>query len=229
MPRRSPTRPNHRLLQTFHFCQQSPVNQFTNHIGELLRHIFVNPPYEVKAEWRPMLREEVRIRRAHFRRIMYSPAIDLAVGPFATHRQCIEEYDQMVGWSADMLYEMLQCFRRNLRKFQSRYPAPSVDQLCALNPNSRCFLAIEIERANPSMKYLMGTTFNASSFGRIGIIVAWDQRRLEDLLSAREHFYNLNSWGKNSFNTNNLLFLGRDQLARILERRAREVQRKERQ
>lgn len=173
-----------------------------------------------------MLREEVRVGSIGARRIMYSPAIDLAVGPFATHRQYIEEYDQMASWSADMLLEMLRCFKRNLRKFQSYFPAPTLDHLCTLNPNSRCFLAIEIERGNPSMKYLMGSTFNASSLGRVGIVVAWNQRRLEDLLRGREYFLNLENAGKNSFNTNNLLFLGRDQLARILERTAIEVQRK---
>jgi hypothetical protein len=157
---------------------------------------------------------------------MYSPAIDLAVGPFATHRQYIEEYDQMASWSAGMLYEMLRYFRRNLRKFQSSFPAPTLDQLCSLNPNSRCFLAIEIERGNPSMKYLMGSTFNASSLSRIGIVAAWDQRRPDDLLKAREYFFNLDRAGKNSFNTRNSLFLGRNQFARILERTAKELQRK---
>jgi hypothetical protein len=121
-----------------------------------LRLIFCNPPYKIKTEWRPMLREEVQVGSIRDRRIMYSPAIDLAVGPFATHRQYIEEYDQMVRWSADMLHEMLRCFKRNLRNFQSSFPAPTFDQLCSLNPNSRCFLAIEIERGIPVMKYFDG-------------------------------------------------------------------------
>ena len=160
------------LFDPFSYLSPSPVRSYTNHIGGLLRLIYCNPPYQVKAEWRPMLKEEVRTRRPSARRIMYSPAIDLAVGPFATHRRYVEEYDLMANCSAGLLRELLRCFRRNLRSFESYFPAPTFDQLCNLNPNSRCFLAIEIERGNPSMKYLMGTTFNASSLGRIGIVVA---------------------------------------------------------
>lgn len=226
MPRRSRIKSDNRLLQALPCHSHSPVEPYTNHIAGMLSLIYCNPPYMIKTEWRPMLREEVRGGSFRSRRIMYSPAIDLAVGPFATHRQYIEEYDQMVCWSADMLREMLRYFRRNLRKLPSSFPAPALDQLCSLNPNSRCFLAIEIERGNSSMKYLMGSTFNASSLGRIGIIVAWDQRRLDDLLRAREYFLNLDSAGKNSFNTRNSLFLVRDQFARILERTAEGIQHK---
>lgn len=220
MPRRLRMKPENRLLQAFPCRYRSPVAPFTNHMADLLRYIYCDPPYKIKTEWRPMLREEVRTRSCRNRRIMYSPAIDLAVGPFATHRQYIEEYDQMVNWSADMIYEMLRCFRRNLQKLPSSFPAPTLDQLCSLNPNSRCFLAIEIERGNPSIKYLMGSTFNASSLGRIGIIVAWDQPRLDDLLRAREYFLNLSNAGKNSFNMNNLIMLDKDQFARTLEQTA---------
>lgn len=227
MPRRF-MKTQYKLTQAFP-CRLSPVVPFTNHIAKLLRSIYVDPPYKIKTEWRPMLREEVRFGSARARRIMYSPAIDLAVGPFATHRPLVEEYDQMVTSSTDMLFEMLRSFARNLGRFQSRFPPPRFDQLASLNPNARCFLAIEIEKGNRSVKYLMGSTLNASSLGRIGIVVAWDQPRLDDLLREREYLSNLETAGKNSFNTGNSLFLRRHQLTRIIARHARGVQRNTRQ
>lgn len=208
------------LLRAFPCRRPSPVPSYTNRMAELLTHVFSNPPYPVKAEWRPMLREEVRPWRRCARRSMYSPAIDLAVGPFAVDRQYIDEYDLMVTWSRSMLLEMLRYFKLNLRDFRSNYPAAAFDQIWRLNPNSRCFLAVEIERRNRSMKYLNGSVFNSSAFGRIGIVVAWDQDRLEDLLRARENFEYLGDLRKNTFNTNNLLILNKDQFARSVERAA---------
>lgn len=138
--------------------------------------------------------------------VMYSPAIDLAVGPFAISRSYVAQYDRMAQWSADMLGGMLRAFERNLRKFDSRYTAPSLERLCALNMNARCFLAIEIERGNASVRYLTGSTFNASALGGVGIVVAWDRHRLADLLRAREYFSNSGEIGKNTFDTGNMPF-----------------------
>lgn len=206
--------PGHRLSQ---------VAPFTNHIAGQLSLIYSNPPYAMRTEWQPMQREEVRAQRFNdFRaRRMYSPAIDLAIGPFATHRPYVEEYDRMAAGSAKMLKRMLQCFKENIRQFYSEYPAPTLNQLCTLNPNSRCFMAIEIERGNTSIKYLMGSMFHASALGRIGIVVAWDQRRLRDLMWGREYFLELKSHDKNSFNTTNLMMLSRDQLTSVLEQTVR--------
>jgi hypothetical protein len=149
---------------------------------------------------------------------MYSPAIDLAVGPFATHRRHIRDYDQMVGCSVKMIEAMLRRYRGNLRIFGSDFEAPSFEQLCMLNQNARCFLAIEIEKGNQSLKYLIGSAINASVLGRIGIVVAWDQCRLNDLLRGREFLSYMKQLEKNSFDTTNLMFLTSDQFITILRR-----------
>jgi hypothetical protein len=85
-------------------------------------------------------------------------------------------------------------------------------------------VAIEIERRNRSLKYPNGSMFNSSAFGRIGIVVAWDQGRLEDLLRARENFAYLGDLRKNTFNTENLFILSKDQFARSVERAAERVE-----
>jgi hypothetical protein len=203
----------------FNLRQRSPVYPFTQQTAALLRDIYSSPG-QVIIEWRAMLRDEVRVRRTgrHRRHCMYSPAIDLAVGPFATHRRLIRSYDQMVGQSANMIEAMIQYYRENLRRFESDFEAPSFEQLCTLNQNARCFLAIEIEMGNQNPKHLMGSTINASALSRIGIIVAWNRCRLNGLLRGREFLSYLRRLEKNSFNTTNLLFLTRDQFTTILER-----------
>jgi hypothetical protein len=223
---KSSSRSEDNLLPVFNGRGYSPVPLYTNRMAGLLRLVFSNPPYPVEAEWRPMLREEVRRWRGLASSLMYSPAIDLAVGPFATDRQYVDEFDLMVAWSRDLLLEMVRYFKLNLREFRSHYPAAAFKQMWRLNPNSRCFLAIEIERRNRSMKYLEGSMFNPSVFGRIGVLVAWDRDRLRDLLRARENFVYFNDLGKNSFRTENLLILDRDQFAQSLERAAQSREQK---
>lgn len=151
---------------------------------------------------------------------MYSPVIDLAVGPFATEQHHISEYDRMARQSAAMLTSLLQCYRYNLRKFGSNLPAPTLRQLCSLNRNSRCFLAIEVEKGNINMKYLTGSTVHAAALGRVGVMVAWDEERAQDLLSVREYFAALKSWGKNITDPDNLLIMTKDQIKEALEQTA---------
>jgi hypothetical protein len=151
---------------------------------------------------------------------MYGPVVDLAVGPFATERQYVSEYDRMAKQSAAMLASLLRLYRHNLRRFGSNLPAPTHRQLSRLNRNSRCFLAIEVEKGNTNMKYLTGSTVHAAALGRIGVLVAWNEERAQDLLSVREYFAALKGWGKNITDPDNLLIVTRDQIKEALERTA---------
>lgn len=199
-------------------CTQ--VRYFTNHLAHLLSIIYRDPHRPVRAEWRAMLREEVMSARRLQRRVMYGPVIDLAVGPFATEQRYVSEYDCMARESAAMLTSLLRCYRHNLRKFGSNLPAPTLRQLSTLNRNSRCFLAIEVERGNANMKYLTGSTVHAAALGRVGVLVAWDEERAQDLLSVREYFAALKGWGKNITDPDNLLIVTSDQISEALERTA---------
>lgn len=167
-----------------------------------------------------MLREEVRSMSRRERRVMYGPVIDLTVGPFAMERRHISDYDRMARQSAAMLASLLRLYRHNLRRFGSNLPAPTLRQLSRLNRNSRCFLAIEIEKGNTNMKYLTGSTVHAAALGRVGVLVEWDEERAQDLLSVREYFAALKSWGKNITDPDNLLIVTRDQIKDALERTA---------
>jgi hypothetical protein len=67
-------------------------------------------------------------------------------------------------------------------------------------------------------KHLICSMMLASTLGRVGIIVAWNQRRLYDLLRGQEFLSHMQHLGKNSFDTTNLLFLTREQILTVLER-----------
>lgn len=192
------------------------VPVYTADVVNLLRRIFVGDR-QVVAEWRAMLGEEVRSPRTR-RRIMYSPEVDLAVGPFAVLQRYVDEYDRLADLHAHLLEAMRRAFQTNLRNFGSSFKPPRLDSLCSFNQNARCFIALEIERGNTDVKYLMGSMINAASLGRLGVMVAWEWSRLSDLLRARESMALWCEAGKNTLNTVNLLFLTRNQVIRILTR-----------
>lgn len=197
--------------------RRSPVHPYTRELAAYLREIYRDDSV-VRTEWPAMLWEEVRTRRHDLprRSRMYRPVIDVAVGPFATHRRHVEDYDRMVVAHEGLFTRLLSAHARNLGRFGSEYRAQTLGDLYRGNPNARCFLAIEVEKGNPDLKYLMGSIINASALGRVGILVAWDQCRLHSLLRVRENFLYLSELGKNTFDTTNLLFLMKDQLLRIL-------------
>jgi hypothetical protein len=146
---------------------------------------------------------------------MYAPEIDLAVGPFAALRGYVTTYDRMADRHAEMLEAMLRAFQRNLRSFGSSYSSPDLESLCSHNLNARCFIAVEIERGNPKLKYLIGSLTNAATLGRVGIVVAWDWVRMNDLSRAREYLAEMGAAGKNTLSTRNVLILGRGQALRV--------------
>lgn len=201
-------------LDPYAGTHQLTVPAYTSYVARLLRQIFVGRR-QVIAEWRAMLGET----RRHFRtgrQVVYSPEVDLAVGPFAILQSCEEEYDRLAELHAQLLEAMLRAFQRNLRHFGSCFRSPSLGGLCSHNLNARCFMAVEIEKGNRDVKYLMGSMLNAASLGRVGVVVAWDLARLGDLIRPRETLAMWGAAGKNTLNTGNVLFLTRRQMVQAL-------------
>ncbi|HMA35703.1 MAG TPA: hypothetical protein VKY74_14655 [Chloroflexia bacterium] len=142
------------------------VRWYQREIRELLQHLY--PAQEVKDEW-----------RADFDGWMYTPRLDVAVGPYAINCQYIDEYDFLMERSrrfvnALIYYHILNSYQIDLLDLT---PDSSIieiiyQRLLATNPNARCFLAIEIEKTT-STKHVLGGILNASALGRIAIIVAW--------------------------------------------------------
>lgn len=142
---------------------------------------------------------------------VYSPRVDLAVGPFATNRRYIEEYDDLMTESRVFIESLLFKHNENLAAFNLETENNHFEQLFDFNKNARCFLCIEIEN-KVSRKHLIGGLVNASALGRIGILIPWTPEKLKAFLKLRNYLKFLGRVGKNTFKTANVLILTKDQL-----------------
>lgn len=184
---------------------KSPELASYQQTGKELLERTMPPGVEVKTEWATMVGE---LR-------MYSPRLDIAVGPFATIRRYIQEYDDLMERNRTFIEALIETHNSNLREFGLPTRFPDFEEIKHKNQNARCFLAIEIEN-RVSRKHLMGGAINAAALGRIGIVVAWTPDKLKAFLQLRRYLEFLDSVGKNTFDTTNLLIMDKDQLLRIL-------------
>lgn len=186
------------------------TKQYQNEMADLLRRIFTLPD-QVIVEWRAMAYEtplfSVPLPQTGRRRRMYKPAIDVAVGPFAIDQRFIAEYDSLMLSSRSFLDRMIGYHAHNTRGFVGACLEPVFQELRAKNANARCFLAVEIERGNRDPKYLMGSAVNACALGRIGVLVSWDEARLQQFLRMESYLRFLAAVGKNVFSPMNLVII----------------------
>ncbi|NTU49874.1 MAG: hypothetical protein HGA87_03120 [Desulfobulbaceae bacterium] len=166
--------------------------------------VFPNEPVEI--EWAAMRDEQG----------LYSPRLDAAIGPFATHDVYIAEYERLVINYRPLLTDLFNMHSVNLRKYGQLGNQFDFEHVCERNLNARCFLAIEIENA-VSRKHLMGGAINAAALGRIGIAIAWNEEKLRAFIKLRSYLLFLSNVGKNTFDPSNLLILNKEQLMVALD------------
>jgi hypothetical protein len=154
---------------------------------------------------------------------LYSPRVDVAVGPFGMEagHDCIPKYDRLCEINENLMKRMVQQHLENLAVEHD------VDQkmhyLRWTNPNSRCFMAIEIENRS-IRKHLMGGGVNAIALGRIGIAVGYTDEMHRAFLNLYRYFEFLREVGKPTINNKNLLIISKDQLIDILEHHGKEIE-----
>jgi hypothetical protein len=148
-------------------------------------------------------------------RDVYSPRVDIAVGPFAIDTTHETDYDQLVCTHTHFLAQLHVSFVQNVQSLDAADMIPDLASVCSLNRNARCFLAIEIE-ASGSRKHTMGGAINAAALGRVGVSTACSPAELKKLLKMRRYLLFLKGVGKNTFDTTNLLVVTREQLADAL-------------
>lgn len=196
----------------------SQTSSFEKQITSSLNALLIRKGYDANVEnpWRAFARVGRRI---------YSPAVDIAVGPFATeNRRYIDDYDRMVESFAPLLDKWVDMFRENWQRCIEAYYWTSLlnlalgheDFVHGSNRNARCFLAIEVENKN-SRKHLMGSIINAGALGRVGIVVAWQEEVLRAALRMKAYFDFLREAEKRTFDISGVLILTKDQLAASLE------------
>ncbi len=163
------------------------------------------------------LRVPVRVEWAAFPGLaMYSPTVDVAVGPFSVEEGTLgPDYDELVARHRRFLRDLLTLHTVNVQAYDASEETLDVDDVAYHNWNARCFIAIEIENKS-SRKHLMGSAINAAALGRIGLAVGWDDTKVLQFVRLRRYLRALSTLGKNSFATANLLVLHRDQLVEAL-------------
>ncbi len=172
--------------------------EYQNKIREALLNIY----NEVETQWHPFLK--------HGRKI-YSPAIDIAVGPFAIEQRFENQYTGLLNQTREFIDKLTVCHNRNIEEEHSDLGASTFENILHFNENARCLIGIEIENTG-SRKHCIGDLVNASALGRVGILVAWSPVILRAFLRQRAYLAFLFSVRKNSFRTDNALVLTRGQL-----------------
>jgi hypothetical protein len=159
----------------------------------------------VQIQWYPFLGEG---------RQMYAPIVDIAVGPFATRARYGPEYTALLNRTEPFIHSLILCHNENF--------ADDADHACfarilTFNDNARCLLCIEIEQSG-SRKHCLGNLVNASSLGRVGLLVARTEKTLRTFIRQRIYLRFLAEVGKNTFRTDNALVLSEPQFNACLER-----------
>jgi hypothetical protein len=153
------------------------------------------PDVQVRPQWAALSGETA----------VYSPRVDVAVGPFALGTARYEDaYAQLAVDHRRLLSRLHAAFSNNALEIDSVASVPSLDEMSARNPNARCFLAIEVD-CSGSRKHLMGGAINAAALGRLGLSVAGSPDLLRALLKMRRYLLFLASVGKNTFDPGNLM------------------------
>jgi len=163
----------------------------------LLKIIFGEP--EVEDEW-----NVAKNSQDDFTRRLYCPRIDIAVGPFNITRD-VENGTNRINETHQMFHEFVEGLRRISETYLEEY-----------NENPRCFLAIEIEKKG-SRKHMIGDIINASSLGKIGIIIPWDDKSLKAFIRIKQYLDFIKTVKKTSHAPKNLLIIKKDDFKQFLE------------
>ena len=179
-----------------------PVNPDVKNYQKLMKEklSLIYPANDIETEWYSIKGNKN----------IYSPRVDLAVGPFATERRYEDEYDDLMKKSRIFVESLITKHNENLRSFGSELEDNSFEKLFDFNKNARCLLCIEIEN-EVSRKHLIGALVNVSALGRIGILIPWTPEKLKAFIKLRNYLKLLKEVGKNTFKTDNVLILTKEQ------------------
>jgi hypothetical protein len=143
--------------------------------------------------------------RDQYTRELYSPRVDFAVGPF--------NIDSNIDKNRSLIDASYRKYEGLLQRL--KIASDSVNDVFCPNQNPRCFLAIELE-AKTSRKHRLGSMFNASAMGKIGIVIASNEQVFRSFVKIRRYFEFLKNAWKSPYAPKNLMILRKDDFLRIL-------------
>lgn len=171
---------------------------------------FVFDKASARTEWRSMSSRDG----------IYSPQIDVAVGPFSEirGRNRIEEFDSLMTEHQVFFEHLIYCHNDRMNRHRpddnrvsNAYSMPTLCRLRRHNRNARCLVAIEIENTG-SRKHLLGGALNAAALGRIGIIIPWTKDKEKATARLIYYWSFLRAVKKNAFDASNLLIAEPEEL-----------------
>jgi hypothetical protein len=187
-------------IQAIAQMSESPIKKFQQALAPRLRALFAGVP--VESEWASMRGEDG----------LYSPRLDLAVGPFAIRELVyVSEFNSLLETHRHFVRLLYDFSVANIKEFGTSTEIFDFDEVAYRNANARCFLAFEIEN-QVSRKHLMGGAINAAALGRLGIAVGWTREKVKAFVKLRSYLLFLARVGKNTFHPFNLLVLSKSQL-----------------
>jgi len=121
----------------------------------------------VKKEW-----DVAKDSQDDYTRELYSPRLDIAVGPFNINRDLYvnnDDIDESIRTHRNFLKRLWHDSELRIGSFN--------DFIRGKNKNPRCLLATEIENSGSS-KHMLGNIANVSIIGSIGIVVPFNSVKL---------------------------------------------------
>lgn len=179
------------------------VNEYQIYCKEKLSNIY----QDVTEEWKPFGRMDNQ----------YSPRLDIAVGPFAYTSRFEENYDALLNdiQSKNFINSLITANNLNMINIGDN-DLSNYSMLENFNYNARCFICIEIEN-EVSRKHIIGGLVNASALGRVAVLVAWTPDKLKAFIKLKKYLKFLSSVEKNSFKTDNILILSKEQFKQAVD------------
>ena len=168
----------------------------------------------VEDEWRSKMASQI-----------YSPRIDLAVGPFATTEALnrTQEHNSLFQANRGFFSQLAEYHLENLSHFEAGMSQEQrqqlirrkMDDLNWTNNNARCFIAVEIENA-VSRKHLLGGAVNCSALGKVGIAIGFTESKHKAFCNLQRYFQFLESVNKPTYSTKNLIIISKNQILEIV-------------
>lgn len=131
-----------------------------------------------------------------FTRRIYCPRVDYAIGPFSIDME-IDQNQVVISQAYENYRDLINQLQQN-SDFKYR--------CMNLNNIPRCFIVIELENTT-SEKHKMGSIINASALGKIGIIIAPNEKVYHNISRLRKYLEFLKGVGKIDYSPNNVLIM----------------------
>lgn len=175
------------------------TDDFTTQLLTKLKQFF--PPDSVKKEWNASKNSEDDFNNRDY----YAPRVDIAIGPFNINRDLDRnntKFDNLIQENTSLLQKLYDLSHLgegheyiSFRDFASK-----------LNPNPRCFIAIEIENTKDA-KRSIGDIVNASVMGKVGIVIPIGEDKYKLFYKIKKYFHYLEQAGKLEGNFRNVLII----------------------